>query len=423
MAAGGRCSPAPDRSGSMSSPSIPFWTKRAEGLPLGDAYVAATVPPDPSGDDRGLIALEFTPDTSRARMMALVRDAGFEPGALWVRRLPGDTRAARAGRGRWAGGRYRPAPERHRRAGRAAGGDRRLRRAAGRERMNKPARARKCFPSPPMSAANRRCRGWTTPLKLSSNEGAFGPPPGAQEAMAEAAGEHAPLPGRRIAPRCATRSARDSGWTRRASSAATAPTSCWCCSSSPMAGRARDVDHERARLLDLSDRRQARRLHGDQGARAQPDHRCGRHAGARSPRRRGWCSSPTRTTRPARCCRRARWLRLRAGLPGKVLLVIDAAYAEYVDRPDYDAGAAAGGCRRQHGDDAHLLQDLRPGRDAPRLGLCAAAIVDVLNRVRAPFNVNSFAAGRRHRRAGASRAGWRRAARTTPRPSAALPSG
>jgi len=71
---------------------IPFWTKRAEGLPLGDAYVAATVPPDPSGDDHGLIALQFTPDTSRARMMALVRDAGFEPVALWVRRLPGDTR-------------------------------------------------------------------------------------------------------------------------------------------------------------------------------------------------------------------------------------------------------------------------------------------------------------------------------------------
>ncbi len=71
---------------------IPFWTKRAEGLPVGDAYVAATVPPDASGDDRGLIALQFPADTSRARMMALVKDAGFEPGALWVRRLAGDSR-------------------------------------------------------------------------------------------------------------------------------------------------------------------------------------------------------------------------------------------------------------------------------------------------------------------------------------------
>ncbi|MCB5945464.1 chorismate mutase [Acidocella sp. KAb 2-4] len=70
---------------------IPFWTKRSEGLPVGDAYVVATVPPDASGDDRGLLALQFTADTSRARMMALVKDAGFEPGALWVRRLPGNT--------------------------------------------------------------------------------------------------------------------------------------------------------------------------------------------------------------------------------------------------------------------------------------------------------------------------------------------
>ena len=33
-------------------------------------------------------------------------------------------------------------------------------------------------------------------------------------------------------------------------------------------------------------------------------------------------------------------LRLRAGLPEDVLLVIDAAYAEYVERADYDPGAA-----------------------------------------------------------------------------------
>ena len=33
-------------------------------------------------------------------------------------------------------------------------------------------------------------------------------------------------------------------------------------------------------------------------------------------------------------------VRLRDGLPQDVLLLIDAAYSEYVDRPDYDAGAA-----------------------------------------------------------------------------------
>ena len=33
---------------------------------------------------------------------------------------------------------------------------------------------------------------------------------------------------------------------------------------------------------------------------------------------------------------------------------------------------AAGGCRRQHGDDPDVQQDFRAGRDADRLGLCAA---------------------------------------------------
>ena len=71
---------------------IPFWTKRAEGLPQGDAYVVAAVPPDASGNDRGLIALQPSADISRGRLVALVKEAGFEPGSLWVRRLTGDTR-------------------------------------------------------------------------------------------------------------------------------------------------------------------------------------------------------------------------------------------------------------------------------------------------------------------------------------------
>ena len=53
-------------------------------------------------------------------------------------------------------------------------------------------------------------------VKLSSNEGAFGVPPGARAAMAEAAGEM---------HRYARRSVAASASTRRASSAATAQTS------------------------------------------------------------------------------------------------------------------------------------------------------------------------------------------------------
>jgi chorismate mutase len=71
---------------------IPFWTRRAEGLPQGEAYVVATVPPDPSGQDHGLIAFALTGEVSRASVQALIKAAGFELCTLWVRRMAGDTR-------------------------------------------------------------------------------------------------------------------------------------------------------------------------------------------------------------------------------------------------------------------------------------------------------------------------------------------
>jgi histidinol-phosphate aminotransferase len=81
--------------------------------------------------------------------------------------------------------------------------------------------------------------------------------------------------------------------------------------------------------------------------------------------------------------------RLRAGLRGDVLLVLDSAYAEYVTRPDYDPGVR--------------LVDTTPntvmcrtfskifGLGGMRLGwaYAPAPIVDVLGRVRGPFNVNA----------------------------------
>ena len=71
---------------------IPFWTHRAEGLPVGEAYVVAAMPPDASGNDRGLILLSFNTDSSRTRIIEQVAAAGFTPGSLWVKRLPGDSR-------------------------------------------------------------------------------------------------------------------------------------------------------------------------------------------------------------------------------------------------------------------------------------------------------------------------------------------
>jgi histidinol-phosphate aminotransferase len=87
--------------------------------------------------------------------------------------------------------------------------------------------------------------------------------------------------------------------------------------------------------------------------------------------------------------------RLRDGLPPHVLLVIDAAYAEYVDRPDYDAGLSL----VDAGENTVMTRTFSKiwGLGGARLGWCygPAAIIDVLNRLRPPFNVNStaFAAG------------------------------
>lgn len=80
--------------------------------------------------------------------------------------------------------------------------------------------------------------------------------------------------------------------------------------------------------------------------------------------------------------------RLRAGLPPDVLLVLDAAYAEYVDRPDFDAGTRW----VDAGDNTVMTRTFSKifGLGGVRLGWCYAppGIVDVLNRVRGPFNVS-----------------------------------
>ncbi len=81
--------------------------------------------------------------------------------------------------------------------------------------------------------------------------------------------------------------------------------------------------------------------------------------------------------------------RLRDGLPGHVILAIDAAYSEYVDRNDYSAGQD--------------LVDVTPNTvmlrtfskifalGGARVGwaFCPSGIADVLNRLRSPFNVSA----------------------------------
>ena len=81
--------------------------------------------------------------------------------------------------------------------------------------------------------------------------------------------------------------------------------------------------------------------------------------------------------------------RLRQKLPANVLLVIDAAYAEYVRRNDYETGIEL----VANSDNTVMTRTFSKihGLAALRLGWCYApgAVADVLNRIRGPFNVSA----------------------------------
>lgn len=81
--------------------------------------------------------------------------------------------------------------------------------------------------------------------------------------------------------------------------------------------------------------------------------------------------------------------RLREGLPPGVLLVIDAAYAEYVRRNDYESGIELVATR----EDTVMTRTFSKihGLAALRLGWVYAPehVADALNRIRGPFNINA----------------------------------
>lgn len=83
--------------------------------------------------------------------------------------------------------------------------------------------------------------------------------------------------------------------------------------------------------------------------------------------------------------------RLQQNLPDGVLLVLDAAYAECVDRNDYDSGQKL----VETSSNTIMLRTFSKiyGLPALRLGwgYGPAEVIDTLNRVRSPFNVNSAA--------------------------------
>ncbi|WP_025897637.1 histidinol-phosphate transaminase [Sneathiella glossodoripedis] len=83
--------------------------------------------------------------------------------------------------------------------------------------------------------------------------------------------------------------------------------------------------------------------------------------------------------------------RLHAGLRSDILLVLDAAYAEYVRKPDYESGAKL----VAENDNVIMTRTFSKiyGLSALRLGWAygPSHVIDVLHRVRGPFNVNAAA--------------------------------
>lgn len=81
--------------------------------------------------------------------------------------------------------------------------------------------------------------------------------------------------------------------------------------------------------------------------------------------------------------------RLRASLRADIILGLDAAYAEYIDHPDYEAGHTL----VKEGSNTVVFHTLSKiyGLPALRIGWAHGTpeIIDVMNRVRSPFNVNA----------------------------------
>jgi histidinol-phosphate aminotransferase len=95
-------------------------------------------------------------------------------------------------------------------------------------------------------------------------------------------------------------------------------------------------------------------------------------------------NNPTGTYLPFREVRR-----LHAALPPRVLLVLDAAYAEYVRRNDYESGIELAGSAPN----VVMTRTFSKiyGLAGLRIGWCygPAEVIDALNRIRGPFNVSS----------------------------------
>jgi hypothetical protein len=75
-----------DGSGLSVIARLPFVTLRPEGAPRAQALVVGALAPEPSGEDRSLVAFEAAPELSRARLSDLAAAAGLKPRSLVLHR-------------------------------------------------------------------------------------------------------------------------------------------------------------------------------------------------------------------------------------------------------------------------------------------------------------------------------------------------
>ncbi len=238
----------------------------------------------------------------------------------------------------------------------------------------------------PYVGGESKAAGANRVVKLSSNEGAFGVPPGAQTAYARAAGElHRYPDGSAAGLRRAIGAAFGLDPERIVCGAGSDDLIYQLCHAYGGAGTELLMSAHGFSIYEIAGRCAGCRIvkAPERALVADVDALLAAVSGATRLVFVANPNNPTGTMLPRREVER-----LRAGLPDDVLLVLDAAYAEYVERADYEAGAAL----VEAGENTVMTRTFSKiyGLGGLRVGWCYAppAVVDVLHRVRSPFNVS-----------------------------------
>ncbi len=253
------------------------------------------------------------------------------------------------------------------------------------------------FPAPrpsildiePYVAGEARIPGVNRIVKLSSNEGPFGPPPSAVEAMARAAADGHRYPdGGSNALRAAIGRAHGLDPARLVCGTGSDELITHLCLAYGGAGTEVLMSAHGFSMYEISGqyagsrvlKAPERNLTTDVDALLAHVSANTRLVFVANP------NNPTGTLLP-----QAEVERLRTRLPENVLLVLDAAYAEYVTEPGYDAGTKLVDATQN----TVMLRTFSKiyGMGGLRVGwaYASAPVIDVMNRVRGVFNINSVA--------------------------------